>query len=213
MNFTKRHKNRLRAILVDFDGVLRSWPDSDSVIEKKYGLITDSIREAAFEPDTLDLAIRGLISDEEWRKNIMTILHHAQPDADVASAINEWSVSYGEVDRELLALLSACKPYAEILLITNATSRLIGDLVALGLDDWFTKILNSSDIGCVKPEPEIYQIAIQACSCALSDIVYIDDSLPNTIAAEEKGIVSHHYTGFDNCKQFLLENGLLGKMI
>ena len=206
----KHQKERYRAILVDFDGVLRRWPDSDSEIKKKYGLGSGSIRKMAFQPVVLDKAIRGLITDEQWRQNITDILQQAHPAMDVPSAITEWSESHGEVNVDLLALLSACKSNTEILLLTNATSRLNQDLAALELDNWFTKIINSSEVGSVKPESEIYKKAIQACSCPVSEIVYIDDSLGNATVGAEAGMLTHHYTNFDSCKLFLSEIGLPG---
>ena len=204
----KCHEGRYKAILLDFDGVLRRWPNSDSEIEKKYGLGSGSIGNVAFQPAVLDQAIRGLITDEQWRQNIIGILQETHPALDVRSAITEWSASYGEIDRDLLALLSACKSKAEILLLTNATSRLGQDLAALNLDNWFSKIINSSEVGCVKPEPEIFQKAILECSCQVNEIVYIDDTSENAMAGAEAGILTHHYTRFDNCKVFLSEIGL-----
>ena len=196
--------------MVDFDGVLRLWPGSNSEIEKKYGLSSGSIHKVAFQSVVLDQAIRGLITDEQWRQNIIDILQETQPAADVPSAITEWSASHGEIDKNLLALLSACKPIAEILLLTNATSRLDEDLAVLELDNWFSKVINSSEVGSVKPELEIFQTAIQACSCPVSEIVYIDDSLGNITAGAETGLSTHHYTSFDRCKVFLSEIGLPG---
>ena len=199
---------RYKAILVDFDGVLRQWSSLDSGIEKKYGLSFGSIRKVAFQSNVLDKAIRGLITDEQWRQDIIDILQEDQPGLNVPSAITEWSASCGEIDRELLALLSACKPITEILLLTNATSRLDQDLAALGLDNWFSKVINSSDVGSVKPEQGIFQTAKQACSCPASEIVYIDDSLENIMAGVEAGMLTHHYSSFDSCKVFLSEVGL-----
>ena len=211
MNNTKHLDRKYKAILVDFDGVLRQWPDSDISIESKYGLLPGSIREAAFEPFLLNQAIRGTITDEKWRAQIADNLQKAQPDSDVASAIKEWSAGTGKINAEVLSLLTSCKPNSEILLLTNATSRLSEDLEISGLDNWFSEVLNSSDLGSVKPEPEIFQAAVEACNCKLDEIVYIDDSQPNTQAATNAGIFSHHYTDLNSCKQFLSKIGLPGE--
>lgn len=211
MNHGPLREHMVKAILVDFDGVLRKWPDSDNLIENSYGLIPGSIREAAFRNDLLDPAIRGLITDKQWRVNIVAVLQATQPDSDVESAINEWSASPGEVDEELLSLLSACKLSTEIMLFTNATSRLNNDLAVLGLDNWFSQVLNSSEMGSVKPEPGMYQAAIESCKCSANEIVYIDDSLQNITEANKEGITSHHYTSIEGCKQFLLDVGLLNE--
>ena len=198
------------ALLVDFDGVIRQWPSTDTSIETKHGLDIGSIRSAAFNPELLDPAIRGIINDEKWRTTVADYLQSQQPNSDATSAINEWSAGSGEIDADVLELLSACKSRTEILLLTNATSRLSEDLAVLGLDNWFTKVLNSSDLGIIKPEPEIFKTAIMACDCSIDEIVYIDDSLSNTIAAANAGILTHRYTSLNSCKQFLSDIGLLG---
>lgn len=206
----KRQDSRYKAILVDFDGVLRQWNASDNIIESKYGLTQGSIQNSAFDKELLDQAIRGIITDRRWRSLIAENLQASQPASDAFSAIEEWSSSAGEINAELLSLLSCCKSQTEILLLTNATSRLNEDLAALGLGNWFTGVINSSETGIVKPEPEIYEAAINACNCAVGNIVYIDDSLENTLAASRVGILSHHYAGVAGCKQFLEEIDLLG---
>lgn len=98
----------------------------------------------------------------------------------------------------------------KIVLLTNATSRLNEDLEILGLDSWFTDVINSSQTGSIKSEPEIYRTAIRACGCTVEEIVYIDDSQENTLAASQMGILSHHYTGVAECKQYLAKLGLFG---
>ena len=114
MKKVKSQNGRYKAILVDFDGVLRQWSDTDNAIEDKYGLGFGAIRDVAFQPLLLDQAIRGQITDEQWRQNIADLLQGAYPTLDVPSAISEWSASHGEIDRDLLKLLSACKSNAEI---------------------------------------------------------------------------------------------------
>jgi len=204
----KLQNNKFRAILVDFDGVLRQWPTSDILIEKKYGLPQNSIRLTAFDTELLDQAIRGKIKDEEWRLKIAENLQVSQPDSDAQSAINEWSSYSGEVNAELLGVLASLRSKIKILLVTNATSRLSEDLAILGLDNWFTEVINSSDVGSIKPEQEIYRIAIQACDCSTAEILYIDDSSTNISVARKIGILSHRYTDLEDCKRFLSEIGL-----
>jgi len=47
-----------------------------------------------------------------------------------------------------------------VVLTTNATSRLTSDLNCLAVTDYFDRVVNSSEIGCIKPEPEYFLHAI-----------------------------------------------------
>ena len=61
----------IRALLCDFDGVLRHF-DSTAVAraEEAAGFEPGAILRAAFAPERLLPAIRGVVSDAEWRAAI-----------------------------------------------------------------------------------------------------------------------------------------------
>ncbi|MFK8069120.1 MAG: HAD family hydrolase [Gammaproteobacteria bacterium] len=197
------------AIFVDLDGVLRHWPTTDSTVELNYNLPLDSIQKIAFEPTLLNLAIRGIITDDDWRSQIVNKLLAEHPTSKAELAITEWSDSPGVIDTKLLNLLSICNSKNGISLVTNATSRLDKDLEALGLIKRFRAVVNSSDVGFIKPEPEIFQYAIQTCTCPANEILFIDDSIENVEAASNAGMMSHRYTGFAECKDYLSKVGML----
>jgi FMN phosphatase YigB (HAD superfamily) len=56
-------------------------------------------------------------------------------------------------------------------------------------------IVDSSQIGTIKPEPEIYQYAQQEAKVNSNEILLIDDSRPNLMAAEKLG---WHVLWFDD---------------
>jgi len=51
----------------------------------------------------------------------------------------------------------------------------------------YDAIVDSSEIGTIKPEPEIYKIAQQRAGCPAEEILFIDDSRANLMAAEPLG--------------------------
>jgi hypothetical protein len=59
-----------RALLIDFDGVIRRWPASEANLETRYGLPAGAIRSVAFAPALLLPAITGEVSDESWRAGV-----------------------------------------------------------------------------------------------------------------------------------------------
>lgn len=183
---------RYRALLTDLDGVIRMWrPDVDTDIERRFGLPPGSIKGTAFETTLLHRAITGEITDEAWRAEVAAMLGRRFPDADTQAAVACWSESPGEVNWPVLDLLRSVRQTVPVVLVTNATSRLTRDLDALGLLDAFDQVINSSDVGHAKPEPEIYRRALAAAAVSAAEGVYLDDSPTNVAVARMLGIAGH----------------------
>jgi len=198
-----------RLLLIDFDGVLRQWPDADVEIETRCGLPSGAIRRVAFENALLDAVVTGIISDEIWRDQIATALEQLYPNASVREAMNEWSQSSGVVDIEVLRLLEQASPRLRIALATNATSRLRRDLESLQLGSLFDVIVNASEIGVAKPAAAFYTRALQLCDEHAENVLYVDDSNGNVESASRLGIRSLHFTGADGLADFLRASGVL----
>ena len=194
---------RYRAILTDFDGVLRHWPATDRALEAECGLPSGAIRETAFSPSVLEPAIRGDIGDAEWRESIACLLQQRYPTSRASRAVSLWSANAGRIDRETLSLLRRCAPNGRLVLLTNATSRLHDDLREHGLSEVFASVVSSSDVGAVKPAADIFSSALDACGCHAGEVVCIDDDERNVAAARELGIRTHRYTSNRALREFL----------
>ena len=192
-------------ILVDLDGVLRHWPATDGAIETRFGLPEGAIRAEAFSSDRLDGAIRGRVTDAEWRRGVAEALRERHPAADAFAAVREWSAGTGTIDRDVLALLLRHEPPGGIVLFTNATSRLGDDLEALSLTGVFRAVVNSSEVGSIKPEPEAFRAAIRACGGEAGRIVYVDDAPGNVEAGRAAGVASHLHRTDASLEGFLRE--------
>ncbi len=51
----------------------------------------------------------------------------------------------------------------------------------------FDEVIDSSEVGCRKPEPEIYELTTARMGCAAEEIVYLDDFLANVEGARLAG--------------------------
>ena len=205
------------AILTDLDGVIRIWsPEihrkaerATGLPEGATGLPEGAIPRAAFSDDLLPLVITGQISDEEWRGRTADLLSKDFPEANAKRAVAIWSVSPGEVDLEVLGILQACRKRAHLVLISNATSRLLSDLRRLGIAEDFDYIINSSEVGFAKPDPNIYSAALDTVGAAPGQALFIDDNAGHVAAATRLGIAGHTYAGADGLRQKLNHLGLL----
>jgi putative hydrolase of the HAD superfamily len=77
-----------RALLIDFDGVLRRWDPAPMIaVELKYGLKPAAFLETAMEWDVYRPAMAGELTHDEWMKVVAGRLPLSSTDA--ASAVAE----------------------------------------------------------------------------------------------------------------------------
>jgi putative hydrolase of the HAD superfamily len=198
----------IRAVLCDFDGVIRRWSANDiERIETAFSLPLGAVAEAAFSRELLHEATTGAISDEEWRERIAGVLV-AQHGNGAHAAVAAWSRLSGSLDHEMLQLLREVRTTASVVLVTNATTRLDRDLEALAVGDAFDAIANSSALGVVKPQAEIFERAAASVGGALADCVVIDDQPGHLRAAHDAGASIIHHTAASETRSALAALGL-----
>jgi len=92
----------------------------------------------------------------------------------------------------------ACEHYS-VGLISNIMPGLIDALRAHGLlpDVPYDAIVDSSEVGAIKPEKKMFEAATAAAHCPAADILLIDDARPNLMAAEKFG---WHVLWFDGSR-------------
>ena len=199
----------IRCVFFDFDGVLRNWEYDEESLEAVFGIPIDAFREVAFAPEYVVLAIRGEITDEEWRANVGQVLKARYPDRDVEGALESWSSRTGELVPEVLAIVRACKTKLPVALMTNATTKLDQDLESLGIADLFDHVVNASEVGSIKPEPEIYLHALKLAGVQPHEAFFTDDLPENVEAAERLGYVGHVFETPEGLRTALARAGAL----
>mgnify|MGYP002620837670 FL=1 len=202
---------RARALLLDLDGVLRRWPaDHASRAERAAGLPAGAIHAAAFEPALLRRAVTGAIDDAAWRSEVALRLSHHGPIWSALQAVTAWSASPGVVDERVRALVARARRTARVVLVTNATDRLDRDLRALGLSADLDAVVNSSAVGCAKPDPCLLRAALAAADVSAGRALFVDDTAANVAAAVAIGVPAHRFVGVAGLRAALVEHGLVG---
>lgn len=77
---------------------------------------------------------------------------------------------------------------------------------------WFDDVVISGDVGIVKPEPAIYELAIARFRLDPSQTLFIDDSAANVEAAEAAGFAGHHFATPADLEDELDRLGLLASI-
>ena len=101
--------------------------------------------------------------------------------------------------KEMQALVVWASQQYRVGLLTNIMPGFVTAMREKGLlpDVEFDAVVDSSQIGTIKPEPEIYQIATEKAHVNPEEILLVDDSRANLMAAERLG---WHVLWFDDSR-------------
>ena len=114
---------------------------------------------APFEPDLLQHAMTGGLTDDAWRQLVGEALASSHG-VDAAEATAAWAGIGWRVDEEVLAVLGAAREAGcRVAFFSNATDRLEEDLRKCGLSDAVDVVLNSWRLGLAKPAVDAFAAA------------------------------------------------------
>ncbi|HEY8999515.1 MAG TPA: HAD-IA family hydrolase [Candidatus Saccharimonadales bacterium] len=186
----KRAKSGVRFVYFDINGCLvRFFHGAFTRIAADTGASVDFVEQTFWHFN--DQACRGELTLEEF-------------DHKLAKAFGvedvDWMTYYLEAVEPIPAVGELVRWAAEhyrVGLLSNILPGIIDALRARELlpDVAYDVIIDSSQLGVIKPEAKIYEIATQEAHCSASDILFIDDSRANLMAAEKMG---WHVLWFDD---------------
>lgn len=176
------------AVLFDFGGVIWNmrW-DVARALEDEHGLPRGSIFETLYRCDAWQEVERGRGDREAWLASAHGELERLAGRA--LPPIHEQWRAAGVPIAENVALIRSLRPSYRLGVLSNADRTLrsrLGD--GLGIAGLFDDIVCSAEVGCAKPEPEIYGLACRRLGVAPEACVFVDDHAPNVEAARALGM-------------------------
>jgi HAD superfamily hydrolase (TIGR01509 family) len=106
---------------------------------------------------------------------------------------SEWH-SLAALDEEMLTLVVKLRSRFKIGLLTNASSPFIRSILKRAdIEKLFDCIVVSSECGFAKPDESIYRFLLNSLSMRASDVLFIDDTLENILAARRLGMIGIHF--------------------
>jgi putative hydrolase of the HAD superfamily len=199
---------KVDAVIVDLDGVIRHW-DNDAwhASEEDLGLPRGTIAAQAFEPDRLDRAMRGVLSAEEWASETGAAVA-ADHDVDPAAVATVFAEAGWRIDEAVLEVLAAARRRVPVVLLCNASTRLLADLEVSGIVDRFDAIVGSAEIGVSKPAPDAFAAAAAAVGVTPERCVFVDDTVQNIAGAQAVGMRTVHFEDVATLESELAALGL-----
>jgi FMN phosphatase YigB (HAD superfamily) len=186
----QRSRTGVRFVYFDVNGCLvRFFHKAFTKIASDTGADAETIETAFWHYN--DSVCRGEISVKEFNAKLAKKIGVAKLDWE------SYYLSSVEAIPEMQDLVKWAVNYYHVGLMSNIMPGFIDALKKRGLipDVSYTAIIDSSEVGAVKPEAKVYEIAQAKSGVGPEEILLIDDSRSNLMAADQLG---WHVLWFDD---------------
>jgi FMN phosphatase YigB (HAD superfamily)/DNA-binding XRE family transcriptional regulator len=183
-------KGGISFVYFDINGCLvRFFHRAFTKLADASGQLADVVETAFWHYN--DQVCRGEISVDEFNNALAKRL--GMPSVD-------WQTYYLEAIQtipESQKLVSWVSQYYGVGILTNIMPGFLDTMCQKKLipDVAYDAIIDSSAVHTIKPEPEMYKIAVKKAGCRPDEILLVDDSMTNLVAAEKAG---WHVLWFDD---------------
>lgn len=176
-------------IYFDVNGCLvRGYQRAFTALATQSGVLPDVIETVFWRYN--DELNRGIMSLDDFNEILSKRLGQ---DIDWAEAY------YRAVEpvEGMQAMLKEAAQYFKVGLFTNSMPGLLQGLLSRGVlpELRYDALVDSSEIGAIKPDPKAYKLAAQRSGCAAEEILLIDDTRNCLTGAEDAGWSVLQYDG------------------
>lgn len=183
----KLHKNPdIKFVYFDVGGVLVHWLLSIQAFAERIDRPYDTVLKIFYE--YLEAGTRGEITEEDLQMLFLLKLKVKFTPENKESLFKPWIIDM----RPILPTHDFIRRLAKVHsvgLLTNVFKGYYPDFFEYGLvpDIKYKALVKSCDLGVIKPEPKIYEIAAQAAGVKPEEILFFDDRKTNVKVARDMG--------------------------
>jgi HAD superfamily hydrolase (TIGR01509 family) len=114
-----------------------------------------------------------------------------------------------QLDHGVLKLIKKLSEHYKIALVTNSPANLVRLILQKNsLEHYFEEVIISGEVGYVKPDPEIFKLALEKLSVSPNEAIFIDDLLVYVQGAVSVGIKSIQFSNAPQLASDLRKIGL-----
>jgi len=198
VGYKKNKCGMIKAIFFDAVGTLfylsKSVGYHYALVGAEIGLTLDEKRlERAFSSAWKQMPARSAIegprqNDDKdwWRELVKRVLDECAPSLGELDRDNFFEIAYEhfaeagvwELYSDVVAMLQELEPQFQLAVVSNFDGRLRMILEQLGISKLFKHVFVSSEIGAEKPDPEIFQRALNLIHLSADQVLHVGDD-PN----------------------------------
>ena len=182
----------IKAVFFDLGGVIvrTEFQSPRQQLAERLGMEYDDLDKIVFNSDSSLRASMGEIpADEHWA----SVIKRLKRPASELAAIRDEFFAGDIVDRTLIDYIRSLRGKYKTGLISNAWGDLRDFVIREKFDDAFDKMIISAEVGTMKPEPKIFQIALEQLGVKPKEAVFVDDFIANIEGCEKVGIKGIHF--------------------
>jgi epoxide hydrolase-like predicted phosphatase len=194
----------IKAVFFDLGGVIvrTEFQAPRQQLAERLGMEYDDLDRIVFDSDS---GIRATIGEITSADHWALVLQRLKRPASELSQIRDEFFAGDIVDRTLVEYIRSLRGKYKTGLISNAWSDLRDFIVREKFDDAFDKMIISSEVGAAKPEPKIFQIALEQFGVRPHEAVFIDDVSINIEGCERVGMKGIHFKDAESALKQLKE--------
>jgi len=196
----------LNAVIWDLGGVLVRTEDYHprQMLADRFGMTRLELEELVYWGESGSMAQRGEIDSEQHWDNILRILSLK---ADELEGFKREFWRGDVVDFELINTIRAYKANFKTGLLSNAFSDLRHVITHIwNFADAFDEMVISAEVGLVKPDLRIYQLALDRLGILADQAIFIDDFIENVEGAQRAGMQAVVFKNLDQIRTELRRN-------
>ena len=205
----------IKTIYFDYGGVIYKTPSMEGLNrwtqilglsdEPEIAEMLENPNESQF---VKDMCLGKIPEDRVW--TIMADKWHIKP--SLIRRVRRALVSKRRLNKPIVNLMAELSNQYRTAILSNAgdqTRQLMEDV--FHLDQFVDEIIISAEEGVIKPDPQIYMIAMERMNAVPESSLFIDDYLENVLAAREFGMKAVHF--IDNAQAIMAVRGYLAEEV
>ncbi len=184
----------VRAVVWDLGGVILRTMDwtQRSQWEDRLGLPRMQLTRMVFESETSRRATLGQATDDDVWYSLAAAL---SLDPTTTQQLRRDFFADDRIDATLMEFIRRLRARVQVGMITNAWPGVRHALeTTFAIAGTFDPLIVSAEVGMAKPDPRIYQLALERLGVEPAEAVFVDDFEDNVAGARWVGMQAVHFT-------------------
>ena len=194
----------IKAVFFDLGGVLvrTEFQAPRQQLAERLGMEYEDLSKIVFDSDSgIRASLGEITSADHWA----LVVKRLKRPADELALIRDEFFAGDIVDRTFIEYIRSLRGKYKTGLISNAWSDLRDFVVREKFDDAFDKMIISAEVGAMKPEPKIFQVALEQFGVKPKEAIFVDDFYVNIEGCEKVGIKGIHFKDAESTLEQLKE--------